>query len=645
MTSGDLQFAAFLSYSRKDVRLARWLVRSLEEFRLPRQTVEDLKARRAPFVAARPIFRDEHDMPVGGVISNRLSEMLDASATMIVMCTASSAKSDWVNREIELFASRHPDRRIIPAVAEGEPDSDETYPHALLKHGKPLAADLRNSGERRQSVIKIAAAVLGLDVDQLVGRVQKHRAEQRRWLAVGGGAAAAVVVGLGVTAGMMANRAKRANDDARTTVEVLLTDAREEVEAAGLLSAKSAVLAAAETYFDGKRPDELNDRDLLLKAKLLRQKGEDAADRRDTNSAISFCEGAFAATEELLSRQKNDPDRLFEHGQSAYWVGDLHWRRAEYEPARAYFEIYLALAQRLLEIKPDYPNAALEVGYANANLGMVAVEHLRDSHAAAEFFSKAMALVEPRATDTEAKKNLSVLYYYQTQALARFERSSEISPLVTKWDALLSELENSLPEDRSISFDLARDLNLVGEFQRRMGRSDQAKIHTTRALAIAKEHLRGDPDNKDWLAFASGLDLKLAASPSDCSNIGNGGVTDLSEARRTLSCLKRSDPNNRQICKKFAADLAAQPPSIHLEDTWSAILNRCSKDRSVAADPQLIGQLDQIAESMFFSGDARELSLWTQIELANLKTGGVNAARISDLRRDLERRGWNVDQS
>ena len=65
MTSGDLQFAAFLSYSRKDVRLASWLVRSLEEFRPPRQTVDELKARHASFVAARPIFRDQQDMPVG----------------------------------------------------------------------------------------------------------------------------------------------------------------------------------------------------------------------------------------------------------------------------------------------------------------------------------------------------------------------------------------------------------------------------------------------------------------------------------------------------------------------------------------------------------------------------------------------------
>jgi hypothetical protein len=148
MATSELQFAAFLSYSRKDMRLARWLVRSLEEFRLPRQTIYDLKARGASFLAARPIFRDEHDMPVGGVISERLTEVLDASATMLVLCTAASARSDWVNQEIELFASRHPDRRIIPAVAEGEPDSDETYPPALLARGKPLAADLRSPSER-----------------------------------------------------------------------------------------------------------------------------------------------------------------------------------------------------------------------------------------------------------------------------------------------------------------------------------------------------------------------------------------------------------------------------------------------------------------------------------------------------------------
>ena len=249
MAIGELQFAAFLSYSRKDVRLARWLVRSLEEFRLPRQTVDDLTARSAAFVAARPIFRDEHDMPVGGVISERLSEMLDASATMIVLCTGSSARSDWVNKEIALFASRHPDRRIIPAVAEGEPDSDDSYPPALLKLGKPLAADLRDPTMRKQAVIKIAAAALGLDVDQLIGRVQKRRAEQRRLVAIAGGAAAAVVIGLGVTAGVMANNARQANDRAFVQVEQLLMTARADMND---LAAKKALHEVAKPYFDDR---------------------------------------------------------------------------------------------------------------------------------------------------------------------------------------------------------------------------------------------------------------------------------------------------------------------------------------------------------------------------------------------------------
>ena len=39
---------------------------------------------------------------------------LDASASLVVVCSATAAESDWVRREIVYFRSRYPDRPVLP---------------------------------------------------------------------------------------------------------------------------------------------------------------------------------------------------------------------------------------------------------------------------------------------------------------------------------------------------------------------------------------------------------------------------------------------------------------------------------------------------------------------------------------------------
>ncbi len=645
MMSGELQFAAFLSYSRKDVRLAGWLARSLEEFRPPRQTVEELKARRAPFVAARPIFRDQQDMPVGGVISDRLSEMLDVSATVIVLCTTSSAKSDWVNREIELFASRHPDRRIIPVVAEGHPDSDEIYPHALLKLGKPLAADLRDLRERRQAVVKIAAAVLNLDVDHLVGRVKKHRAKQLRWLVAGTGTAALVLVGLVVTAGIMARSAQLANDRSFGQVNQLLTSLRGNMND---LAAKKALHEAAKVYFDSKAGQRLSDRDLLLKAEWLRQEGKDAGLRHEDSQSLAFRKEAHAVTTELLRRDPANPDFLFSGAQSAYWMGNYYFLRAQSEAARPFLQEYADVADRLLHVAPNYVNTALstdahsEVYYAQVNLGQLALEQNHDPRAAADAFSNALRSLKPHPESLSALLDLSHAHMQYIDVLAQFAAAAEVMQAVRAWEPLLQELE-AHRSDSDVEFHLANSWGMILHFEDHLSRGLRPTASVPALMKLSSQRLKGDPDNATSLSLAAELDLDDAGIK--CEGLPRPATIDVTSKPQIgliSRCLKRM-PTSEQLarCSSFATALPGQPGLLDQETSWATLLSACSRSAHQAGDASLSKALERIGATQFFAREPEQMRLRTQFALADFAARESNDW-ISSLNTSLEHRGWTT---
>lgn len=195
-----MQYRAFFSYARADDRTANWLHAQLDRYRTPKSLIGDTGALGPVTAKLHPIFRDRTDLESGGHITERLQEALEASETLIVLCTPASARSQWVNHEVETFLRLGREDRIFPVIASGEPDSGnpdtECFPPALRNKGM-LAADLREirkpSGQvvgdgRESGRLKLIAGLLGLPLDRLV---QRERRRQRQVIVMLGGAAAA----------------------------------------------------------------------------------------------------------------------------------------------------------------------------------------------------------------------------------------------------------------------------------------------------------------------------------------------------------------------------------------------------------------------------------------------------------------------
>lgn len=117
----EKEYFAFISYQRKDEEWADRLRNKLEHYRLP-SSVRKQNASLPKEI--RPIFRDALEL-AGGVLAKEIEAALQQSKYLIVICSPNSARSPWVNKEIQTFIDLGREDRIIPFIIDGTPFSDD----------------------------------------------------------------------------------------------------------------------------------------------------------------------------------------------------------------------------------------------------------------------------------------------------------------------------------------------------------------------------------------------------------------------------------------------------------------------------------------------------------------------------------------
>lgn len=206
----DFTYDAFISYSgfRKpgggsgfDVKVAERLHRSLEAYRVPRSLLKKSHGRLSVPRRLRKVFRDRDEVRAGGSLDESLTEALRRSRFLIVVCSPRARRSQWINREIEIFRGCGRGGQILSLLIEGEPA--ESFPDGLFEPGQaeagapgrllpqPLAADVRAQSVAKSlrllkdEKLRLLAPILGCDYDDL--RRREHERFVRR--ATGAGTA------------------------------------------------------------------------------------------------------------------------------------------------------------------------------------------------------------------------------------------------------------------------------------------------------------------------------------------------------------------------------------------------------------------------------------------------------------------------
>lgn len=113
--SGSTRYDAFISYSRRDKVFADALQKRLEHYSTPSMPGRPSRRLR--------IFRDTEDL-IGADYYHSIEQSLKSSAKLILICSPSSARSEFVNDEVKNFAAIHKSSDIIPVIIGGLPNNE-----------------------------------------------------------------------------------------------------------------------------------------------------------------------------------------------------------------------------------------------------------------------------------------------------------------------------------------------------------------------------------------------------------------------------------------------------------------------------------------------------------------------------------------
>jgi tetratricopeptide (TPR) repeat protein len=419
------RYWAFLSYSHADSKQADRLHSWLERFHTPQGLVGNPHPLGLIPARLTPIFRDRHELAAGSSLGREIDEALTSSRYLIVLCSPAAARSRWVDQEIRAFKTIHGEERILAAIVGGEPFSggdDECFPEALRhrvgKDGRltkqkvePIAADLRDDRDGwRTGALKVAAGLLDVGLDDLIQRDQLRRQRRMTWIAAASILGMAFTTGLSVVAINARDAARDERRQAEGLVGFMLGDLRGELEPIGRLDALDKVGERALAYYEKQDQADLGDEQLSQRSKALAMLAEIALQRGDLNGASARYAEAMRGSGELIRREPDNPERLFDHAQSTFWVGELASRRGDLKSSGTAFREYARLANRMVQLAPGKPEYRAEVQYAAVNLGYIYMKERRYADAARQFSTavssiEALAASAPRNTDYQ--KNLA----------------------------------------------------------------------------------------------------------------------------------------------------------------------------------------------------------------------------------------------
>jgi len=657
------RYMAFLSYSHDDAAIADWLHEELEAFHVPPRLVGKLTDHGPVPKRLAPIFRDRHELAAAADLGEEIEEAIAGSRFLIVLCSPDAARSHWINEEIACFKRLHREDRILAAIVDGEPfasempgrEAEECFPPSLrvkfdsrgrptTQRAEPIAADLREEGDGRQmALLKIAAGMMGVGLDDLA---QREAARRHRRLYV---ITAASVAGMLLTSGL-AYTAFDARDEARDQrreaeglVAFMVGDLKDKLEPIGRLDALDGVGSRVLAYYSKQDKSELSDAALLQRAQALSLTAQVAFLRGNYEEAGRLYREALAGTAEAIRRNPNDPQRLFDHAQNVFWVGDLARRRGQIDQAEAANREYMRLADRMVAIEPNNLKWQMEALYAQENLGIVLMSQRRFVEAANEFEKslhpmESLASIDP-ANVTYQKEVTNALGWLADaqRALGRFDEAIATRQRQVSY---LNGLAAGGTSDVEMQQQLIPAHQALGLLYTGRGQIERGIEEYRGALGQAHRLMVVEAGNNYWKDMAASVRLELA---------------------KNLFVLGRRDEAAREasVACETAAALRARGPDVA---RWRILQTACLETRTRLAlatganvEALILAERALSAARSERSGDPimdryRVAAAYRLLGDVNRRSGNVERARaawgagIAQLPRGVTERPWEMNE-
>ena len=518
---GEYKYKAFISYSHKDRKWTRWLHRRLETYPIPKNIIGNVTPAGIIPRRLKPIFRDREELSASNSLGEKIEAALASSENLIIICSPAAAKSKWVNQEILTFKRNNRDAQLFSVIVEGEPyassmpgrEDEECFPPALRyevnadgslsdRPAEPLAADLRPHADgKRLGALKLISGMIGVGLDEVVQRDMKRGRKRVTAITMG---SLATVLAMGTLTGFALDarsEAERRRAAAEGQIEFMLTELRGEVEKVGRLDALNVVALEAESYYLEYPPKEKEYEARARQARVYQYLGEIQISLGSFDKADEFFGRSYRITKSLLLKHPKNPDRVFDHAQSIYYVGLLLWEKEEIENSYFYFDAYIEQAALLQSLEPNSLRSLRELTYAYTNLAIVLSEQA-NYEKAASYYEIAVPIYRKiiELDNNSLKSNMELANAYlwladnfarrSMYAIAKEHRKKQISTLSNLIEprktnkVVLSQLL-----DAKLGY--VKLLNYLGEKDEALEVAKSAYQSSTKLVDL-------DADNLDW---------------------------------------------------------------------------------------------------------------------------------------------------
>ena len=165
------KYNAFISYKHEeeDTKIAKTVQRALERYRSPKRLQEKTGVKKI-----ERVFRDTDELSLTTNLSETITNALDNTDYLIVICSKKTKESQWVLREINYFLEKHSRDHILTVLVDGEPS--EVVPEILQDEDgnlvEPLSCDFRVSKKLAEKIElpRLVSAMIGCSYSELMNR-------------------------------------------------------------------------------------------------------------------------------------------------------------------------------------------------------------------------------------------------------------------------------------------------------------------------------------------------------------------------------------------------------------------------------------------------------------------------------------------
>jgi len=506
MDGPDAEYAywGFVSYSSRDGRWGRWIHRKIESYGIPARLVSQPTPVGSPAPKRfRPVFRDRDELPASADLGAELERALRASRYLIVVCSPSAARSEWVNREIETFIAMGRADRIFAIIVDGEPnsgDARECFPPAL-RQLTLVAADARRHGDGKTGArLKLLAGMLGVGFEALRLRHEQQR-NRRLWFIIAGAfVLAAVLAAMAWYSNEQRLKAVAARNQAESILEFLVYDLQGKLTTVGRLDILDDVQRRVRQYFLQLGVDENDPRFGYNQRVAQANEADRLVEAGNLGPALLKYEECLRGAQEQSAANPADDVRLESVAVYHTKIGTVQRRRGDHPGALQSFRAALAIVEGIAARHPHDETARLRTAKALRDIGMS--QHATgDARAALDSYRKSWDTLLPLLSGPSAgeyRADASGLTLEWSQMLLQAGDVPEALRTCRLAMDLAEQVELQNPRDADAKAAGAGVGTQLGDILMAGGRAVEAEEVYQSSAAIMTKLTKSDPLNHEW---------------------------------------------------------------------------------------------------------------------------------------------------